>query len=209
MPQLPATRSELLAIRARLDLARRGRDLLYDKRDQLLEAVRAIVDLVLAGEDELAAIAARSRDSLAEATAWDGPDVVRTAATGPRSPLLVQTRPAIVMGVRFAELEIAPTGHPLVDRGYALTATSPRIDRAASDFEAQLETLVEFATREIRLRRLMAEIRRTTRRLNALEFAIIPELERQVRAVETTLEERERQERFRVKRGQKTRRRRR
>lgn len=208
MDQVTATRSELLAHRSRLELARRGRDLLEDKRDQLMKEFRKVADLVLSGEGALERAAAAARVALAVAESFDGPDAVRSASTVRSPGIVVDARPVYIMGVRIADIDYPPVRRSAVDRGYGLTGSSARIDRAAELFEAELELALELAARELRLRRLVEEIGATTRRVNALENIVIPQLEGETVRIESILDERERQDRFRLKRAKAQRRRR-
>ena len=201
MVSVTATRSELLARRAQLDLARRGRDLLEDKRDQLMAEFRKVADLVLSGEGALEAAAAAARVALADAEAFDGPDLVESAAVLGGAGIKLDARPVHIMGVRIADIEFEPVRRSLLDRGYSLTGSSARIDRAAAQFETELELALELAAHELRLRRLVEEISLTTRRVNALENIVIPSLEREAASIGATLDERERQDRFRLKRA--------
>lgn len=200
MEQFTATRSELLARRADIALACQGRDVLRQKRDQLMEEYRKTADVVLAGAGALEEAAAEGRRALAVAEAADGPEAVRSAGLAGRAEIPVRTKATTIMGVRIADISYEPVGRPLTGRGYSLIGTSPRIDRVAEQFEAELGMLLELATSELRLRRLVDEIGRTTRRVNALETVVIPRLERERARIQAILAERERQDRFRLKR---------
>lgn len=200
MEQITATRSELLAGRARLDLARRGRDLLEEKRNQLMEEFRRAAEHVLAQSDELDQAAADARLALVRAEVADGPETIRSAALAGRRTISVGARPITVTGVRIAEIEYPRIGLPRFDRGYPPTSGSPHLDRAATAFEVQVELMLRLAAFEVRLRRLSDEIGTTTRRVNALETVVIPRLQQQIRAIHSRLEETERQDRFRLKR---------
>ena len=112
------------------------------------------------------------------------------------------------MGVRIADIEYEPVRRSILNRGYGLTGTSSRIDRAADMFETELELALELAGRELRLRRLVDEIATTTRRVNALENIVIPQLQRETGLIQSILDERERQDRFRLKRAKAQRQRR-
>jgi V/A-type H+-transporting ATPase subunit D len=206
--RLTATRSELLARKNRLDLARRGRDLLEEKRDQLMTEFRKVADLVLSGEGALETAASAAQRALAEAEAFDGRDRVRSAGTVGALGIPLQARQVHIMGVRIADIEYGPVRRSVGDRGYDLVGSSARIDRAADLFETELELVLELAGRELRLRRLVEEIAGATRRVNALENIVIPRLERENIMIQSVLDERERQDRFRLKRAKKQRQRR-
>lgn len=198
--QLCPTRTELLARRAQVDLATHGRDLLKEKRDQLLEEFRRSAEMVLGGTVALEQAAGRGRRLLAAAERDEGPQVVGSAALATRGDIPLEVSTASIMGVRVARIEYPAVGRQRTERGYSLSGTSPRIDAVAAAFESQLDLLLEVATVELRLRRLADEIGRTTRRVNALEFSVIPRLVREQKWIESVLEERERQDHFRLKR---------
>jgi len=107
-----------------------------------------------------------------------------------------------VMGVRVPRIQHRPVGRLAPMRGYSLAATTPRIDDAADRFEAQVDLVLQVVAGEVRLRRLAAEIATTTRRVNALEQVVIPQLVANRDAIQRVLEEREREDRFRLKRVQ-------
>jgi V/A-type H+/Na+-transporting ATPase subunit D len=195
-----ATRSALLDRRAQLDLAVRGRTLLEQKRDQLMDAFRRIADDVLAGQGALERAAVAARRALVFAEAADGPLEVRTAASADRSEITLDARVSTIMGVRMVEIVAPPVGRPATRRGYSMAGSSAAIDTAAGCFETELQLLLELASTELRLRRLVEEIAATTRRVNALEFVVIPRLQRETASIEAVLDERERQDRFRLKR---------
>lgn len=205
MEQVTATRSELLARRAQIELARRGRDLLEDKREQLLTEFRKIADLVLAEAGELEQVAGQARHALALAEGWDGAEAVRSAVLAGQAQPPLRTRTVAVMGVRVAEIDHEPVGRPRTGRGGTLAGSSPRLDLVAERFETEVELLLQFASRELRLRRLIDEIAKTTRRLNALEFVVVPRLLAEAAAIRSVLDERERQDRFRLKRAKERR----
>lgn len=186
--------------RAQIALAEQGRDLLEEKRDQLLEEYRRAAGEALAGADALERAAAEARLALARAEALDGPEEVRSAALTTASEISLNTRAVTVMGVRLADIDHPPLGRSCTARGYTLAGSSPHIDRAAERCEAELELLLEHAAAEMRLRRLAAEIGRATRRVNALDIVVIPRLVAERNLIQAVLDERERQDRFRLKR---------
>lgn len=200
MEQVPATRSELLARRARLELAKRGRFLLEEKRDQLMAEFRRAADVVLSEVGQLDEIAASARRALAAAEVMDGPEKVRAAGLSAGRDLQLSARQTTVAGVHIADIQYEPVGRGRFTRGYGATTGSTHIDRAAAEFEAAVEQLLRVAAYELRLRRLSQEIGTTNRRVNALATFVIPQLEDEVRLILSRLEERERQEIYRLKR---------
>ena len=86
-----------------------------------------------------------------------------------------------------------------MNRGYAVAGTSIYIDEVAEQFEVEVEGIIRLAESELRLRRLVKEIKRTSRRLNALEYLLIPRLKRECNQIQMALDERERNDHFRLK----------
>ena len=86
------------------------------------------------------------------------------------------------------------------ERSIGFTGSSPYIDEAAESFGNLIERMVKAAEMEATLKRLLAEIEATKRRVNALEFKVIPELEEARVFIQLRLEEMEREETFRLKR---------
>ncbi len=200
MPSLIATRMELLAKKAQLALAAQGQDLLEQKRLALLRELRRIVDRVLAGREQLQASAVAAQRALARADAFAGGEAVRSAAMAARAELTLDVQTVNVMGVSVPAIERRRVTRSVLNRGYALAGTSVTIDEAAAAFEAEVDQLLELAESELRLMRLAAEIQRTSRRANALEYVVIPRLTAERDAIRMALDERERADHFRLKR---------
>ncbi len=145
--------------------------------------------------------AGEAQASLGDAVALDGPEVVGSAALAAAGEVGVELRTKSVAGVSIVELDHDPVGRSRTERGYGLSATTPRIDRAAEDFEAVLEGLLDVVAVELSLRRLAEEISRTTRRVNALEHVVVPGLEEERDYITMVLDEREMESRVRLMRA--------
>jgi V/A-type H+/Na+-transporting ATPase subunit D len=113
---------------------------------------------------------------------------------------MLEVSGANIMGVPVPVIEQRSVARGPLDRGYSLPGVSSRIDGTAEAFENQVDLIIELATSEMRLRRLAEEVGRTTRRVNALDNVLIPRLEEQRDYVEMVLEERAREDLFRLKR---------
>jgi V/A-type H+-transporting ATPase subunit D len=103
------------------------------------------------------------------------------------------------MGVVVPSIQGQQIRTPLLERGYGLIGTSPRIDEAANRYEALVETIVKAAEIETSMKKMLDEIEKTKRRVNALEFKVIPELEQARDFIRLRLEEMERENVFRLK----------
>lgn len=205
MEHASPTRMNLLARRAQIELAQQGRDLLTEKRNALIKELQRLAEQVMVRSDALDEAAADARHALAEAEAYDGPEAVRSAALATRKGIQVEARVANIMGVQVPELAAPPVSRRLDERGYALTASTPRIDAVADRFENVVGLMLTLSSQEIRLRRLAQEIRSTTRRMNALEHVLLPRLRAEKDYIQMMLEERERENIFRFKRLQQSR----
>ena len=93
-----------------------------------------------------------------------------------------------VMGVRIPEIRGRDVKKRLTERGYSIVGTSAKIDEAAGAFENSLEMVIKLAETENSLKRLVREIEKTKRRVNALEHILIPKLKGQVKLIAMRLE---------------------
>jgi V/A-type H+/Na+-transporting ATPase subunit D len=200
MEQVSATRSELLARRAQIGLAAQGRDLLKERRSVLVNEFNRLGASALASIDALDRDAANAGRLLGLAVAAHGPEPVESAAFAAQDEVEVSLRTRSVAGVPIVEIDAEPVARARTDRGYSLGATSARLDEVAERFEAVLDRLLELAVLELSVRRLADEIARTTRRMNALEHVVVPRLESERAHIALVLEEREMEDRVRLRR---------
>ncbi|MFW5984373.1 MAG: V-type ATP synthase subunit D, partial [Halobacteria archaeon] len=104
-----------------------------------------------------------------------------------------------IMGVVVPQIEGSKVKKDVGERGYSLLDTSARIDEAAEAYEELLDTIILAAEIETAMKKMLDEIEKTKRRVNALEFKLIPELKDAQEFIELRLEEMEREEIFRLK----------
>jgi V/A-type H+/Na+-transporting ATPase subunit D len=200
MRPVSATRSELLARRARIGLAAQGRDLLIERRSALVQEFHRLGASALKSMDELDREAAHAGRLLGLTVAAGGPEPVSSAAFAAQGDVDVTLRTRTVAGVPIVEIEHGTITRARTERGYSIVATSTRIDAVAQRFESVLERLLDLAALELSVRRLADEIARTTRRMNALEHVVLPRLEAERAHIALVLEEREMEDRVRLRR---------
>ena len=149
---------------------------------------------------DLENIVASARRSLTIALAVDNPVAVKSASFAAKRGVFLDIRGKNIMGVPVPVIEKKRVARSVLERGYGITGVSGRIDEVAERYEQALDLVIILAETETALQRLGGEIRMTRRRVNALEQVVIPGLEKQARYIEATIEEREREDIFRLKR---------
>ncbi len=193
------TRKNLMAIEDRIELSERGHDTLEQKRDGLIMEFMDILeqaqDVRANLEDDYEA-AQRTMDM---ARAMEGDVAVRGAAAALKEHPEITVESKNIMGVVVPQIESTRVKKTLDQRGYGVLGTSARIDEAADAYEELLESVILAAEVETAMRKLLNEIETTKRRVNALEFKLLPELHENKEYIEQKLEEQEREEIFRMK----------
>jgi V/A-type H+-transporting ATPase subunit D len=190
----------LLFLKGREEEARRGLDLLRSKREALVREFFLVMESVVAARGLLGRQAAEARRALATALALEGKASVAAASFAAKRDLPVELRERNVWGVKFPEIAYPAVVRPVEGRGYAPASHSPSVDVAALRYEELLDRILRMLSGETRLKRIGAEIKRTTRRINALNEVRLPQLLRTIRRIQSALEEREREDLFRMKR---------
>jgi len=188
-------RMELLKLRKRAETARRGHKLLKDKLDELLKEFMARIaeNRRLRSEVERELFAAYGLLAIARAEA--GAPVVAQALLAGAPVDLVSVDQRNVMSVKVPEVRLGTVPSP---EGYSLATTPAVLDVALERLAAVVPKMVELAAREKAIELLAAEIETTRRRVNALEYVLIPQLEGAIRGIRMKLDEAERSERTRL-----------
>jgi V/A-type H+-transporting ATPase subunit D len=198
--EIQPTRSELLDVTKKIALTRNGHKILKLKRDGLILEFFKILDQAKDLRVEIAKRYKEAQERIAIANAVDGAIAVRSAAYALSSHPEIKLRSRNLMGVVVPDIKSSRIVAPLDERGYGIIGTSPRIDEATDAYEKLVETVVKAAELETTMKKLLDEIERTKRRVNALEFKVMPELEEIERFIRFRLEEMERDNIFRLKR---------
>ena len=119
---------------------------------------------------------------------------LKAAAFSVKETPSIVLRPKNIMGVVVPQIEASKVRKGLFDRGYGLLATSPVIDETATAYEELVDSIVRAAEIETTMKRLLDEIESTKRRVNALEFKVIPELTAARDFIKMRLDEMERED---------------
>ena len=204
LQQYKPTRSQLLQLRKTRRMAERGHRLLKLKRDALIVEFFRVLDRAKTLRSNLAEKYRVAEQRLVIARAIEGSLGVRSAAFASREVPTLDLKTKNVMGIIVPKIDAKSVRKKLEDRGYGVITTSARIDEAAEAYEALVEDIVVAAEIETTMRRLIEEIEKVKRRVNALEYRVIPELKATEAFIRQRLEEMERDNFMRLKRFKAT-----
>jgi V/A-type H+-transporting ATPase subunit D len=193
------TRKNLMEIEDRIELSERGHDTLEQKRDGLIMEFMDILDQAQDVRSDLEDDYARAQQRIDMARAMEGDVAVRGAAAALKEHPEITTQSKNIMGVVVPQIESTKVRKSIDERGYGLLGSSARIDEAADAYEELLETIILAAEVETAMKKMLEEIETTKRRVNALEFKLLPDLNENKEYIEQKLEEQEREEIFRLK----------
>jgi len=200
MPDVKPTRSELMKLKKKIKLAQTGHKLLKKKRDGLILAFFEVLKQAKTIRKELTEEYKKARVRRDMASAIDGFISVKSAAMALKDIPVVEAQRKNIMGVVVPKMKVSEIRKSLQERGYGLVKTSAAIDDAVDSYQKVLEKVVLAAEYETTMIKLLREIDKTKRRVNALEFNLIPKMLKELAFIRLRLEEMERENIFRLKR---------
>jgi V/A-type H+-transporting ATPase subunit D len=190
----------LLQTRARRRTATKGVGLLRSKREALASDVFRLAHGLLEGRERLESSLRKATRALTLARALDGEETLLSLAVAGAREIPVEIERRRIWGIPTPEVSGPRLLRASDARGASPQGASLGAAEAARSHEEALEILLHICSREIRLRRLAEELRKTSRRINALEQLLIPRLDGEAARIELALEEREREDLARLKR---------
>jgi V/A-type H+-transporting ATPase subunit D len=193
------TRSELIGLKRRIALSERGYKILKMKRDGLIIEFFKVLAAAKDSRGDLLLKFEHAGEMMAMANTVEGTIGVKSAAFAVQEVPDVTLSSKNIMGVVVPEIESTSVKKSLIDRGYGMLGTTSIIDETASAYEDLVEAVIESAEIETTMKKLLDEIESTKRRVNALEFKVIPELTEARDFIKMRLDEMEREELFRLK----------
>jgi V/A-type H+-transporting ATPase subunit D len=200
MAEVQPTRMELIKLRRRIAMATKGHALLKMKRDGLIMEFRQILEEAKEVIGRMLEKYEKAQQKLALAIAVDGAVAVKSIALACcRIPPEFTMKRKNIMGVPVPVVKKEAIRKKVTERDYGVLSTSTRIDEAVAAFEELADSILEVAEIETTLRRLIDEIDRTKRRVNALEFRVIPTMEETARFITFKLEEMDRENIIKLK----------
>lgn len=201
--RLSPNRMNLLNLRLQIAAAERGAGILDDKRAALVKELLSIYKEVITERSTLRDTMQSAASELCIALGIEGKEGIMSASYAAKREVALEVAEKNVWGVRFPEIHHKNMVRRLDDRGYSFVTVSGTVDAAAKRFEVVLNTLLETASSETYMKRVGIEVRKTARRINAINELIIPVKKRQLQYISRAIEEREREDIFRLKKLKK------
>ncbi|MDP3449404.1 MAG: V-type ATP synthase subunit D [Anaerolineaceae bacterium] len=190
------TRSNLIRIRKELQFSKEGYEILNRKREVLTTELIQMAHKAEELQREVWSQLAEAYIAMEKAQLNMGTERVEWAALAANKTVEVQLKFRGIMGVSIPMIE--SKGAPL-DMLYSLGDTNSSLDEASSGFVKVTKMIPELSMVMTTVWRLATELRKTQRRVNALQYIFIPEYEETVSFIVSSLEEREREDTFMLK----------
>lgn len=197
--QIIPTRMELSRIKHKLQIARKGHKLLKDKRDELMRQfmIKVKENMELRKRVETGIKAANTNFVIAKA----GMDeyTLNTALMAPKQKVSLEMSTKNVMSVNIPQFEIKTrTADPNDIYSYGYAFTSGDLDYAVKSLADVLPDMLRLAETEKACQLMADEIEKTRRRVNALEYVVIPDCEETIKYISMKLEENDRDTKTRL-----------
>ena len=187
---VPPTKSNLFAVKEQLAIAREGFELLEQKREILIMELMRLVEEVKLVERDLDRRVASAYGSLKQMLVRVGREAARDASAGISFEYSTTEKHGRLMGIPLPTLDVSM---PRLELKYSFMHTSGACDATTVEFFELLKLLARMAEIRTMVWRLAKEVRKTQRRVNALERIVIPDVVQTKQFIEGVLEERERE----------------
>jgi V/A-type H+-transporting ATPase subunit D len=189
------TRMELLRLKKRLVLARRGHKLLKDKQDELVRQFLAIIEETKRLRTEADGESLSVYQSWAVAEGTLGSAALAGLFRMPGAATNIRSKTKTIMSLKVPVFEVEIVGDPFE---YGTARSSMLLDRCVQNYRRLLDTLLKLAELEKTSILLAEEIEKTRRRVNALEYILIPNITETIKYITMKLAEMERSNLTRV-----------
>ena len=186
------TRMELLKLKKRVTMAKRGHRLLKDKRDQLMKEFLRLIRENKSLREELEKKLSKAFRSFLIASAMMSSEVMEESLMYSKGQVAVDVKLATTMGVTVPKFELEQGDEEGEAYSYGFVGTSSELDASLGIFAEALPLMIKLSEVEKAVELLADEIEKTRRRVNALEYVMIPNLEKAVKSITMKLGEQER-----------------
>ncbi len=187
------TRMELGKLKKRLKTARRGHKLLKDKRDELMKQFMNTVRDNMALRKKVEESLAKLSDSFSVAAALTSRKIIDEALIYPKITTDIEVKSKNIMSVEVPVFEFGEDALENADiTSYGFAFTPAELDEALEYLVRILPDMIKLAEVEKTSQMLSDQIEKTRRRVNALEYIMIPQIEANIKTITMKLDENER-----------------
>ncbi|MGC8648933.1 MAG: V-type ATP synthase subunit D [Candidatus Micrarchaeia archaeon] len=183
------TRINLINTKKSIVLAKKGHSLLKRKREVLVIEFLKLMKESTHDRDFLYPLLQESYKNVAIAYSYVGDFELEQSSNYIKEPERVRITQKNIMGVKIPEIEKSNKPFNLIENGYSLMSTDVSVDDANESIKNILDIIIDVAKREQGLKRLVLEIEKVKRRVNALEYILLPNLNTQAKYISLRLEE--------------------
>ena len=193
------TRMELLKLRKRVKLADKGHRLLKEKRDALISEFMVVIKEYKDARKRVEENLKVAFYNLLMAEVLLGSRDLEQISGITLRDINLDFMTKNIMGVSVPIMKVDNLIRRVHERGYGFLSTNAKLDDAAKNFEESILSIVKLAEIEESVRRIAEEVEKTKRRVNALEYIVIPRLKATIKHIEMRMEEIERESFLRLK----------
>jgi V/A-type H+-transporting ATPase subunit D len=194
------TRSELMILKKKIILAKSGHNLLKKKRDGLILDFFEILKEAKTLREDLTNVYKKALNNINMARTLESDVKINSIAMGIKNEPVITLATKNIMGVIVPKIGGEKIIKDETQRGYGLLGVSSAINESVKAYEKVIQKVVQAAEAETSMKKLLEEIEKTKRRVNALEFEVIPRMEATKKFIVLRLEEMDRETVFRMKR---------
>jgi V/A-type H+-transporting ATPase subunit D len=194
-----ATRQNLIRLKRRHEAVSRGKELLKSKREALMKEFMGLVDECVKSRKTLSTLLVRGVRGMETARAVN-PEAIESLSIALKREVALDFTLKNVWGVKIPEFARKQVVRSLDAMESSAIGESVASLDVVKTFERAVEAMIGLATPEARLNRVGESIKADTRRINAMEEILLPRMTAGVRSIERALEEREKEDVYRLKR---------
>jgi len=194
------TRTNLLLLKEKAHSVNNSIGILKARRQALIREFLSTTVPFLRSREDIRKAYGKAMGELALSLGNEGKESVESISFVARRDMGVEITEKGIWGLKYRDLIMheSPVRRP-DERGYDYLSTTPHLEECTSLFEKIVESMIEIATFESKLKRLGEEILKTTKRIRVLEERILPDLRMQIRTIAQYISERERETYYRLK----------
>jgi V/A-type H+-transporting ATPase subunit D len=195
------TRTNLLLLKEKYRSVTNSIGILKARKQALIKEFLAATIPFLKSREDIRKTYGKALQELALSLGHEGKDSVESIVVATERDFRIEVIEKSIWGLRYKDISFhdTPVREPH-ERGYDEFSTTPHLEEATANFEKLLESMLNIAEYESKIKRLGNEILRTTRKIRVLEELVFPKIRSQIKVITQFISERERESYFRLKR---------